>query len=68
MSHLWVCDNCQYQQATALPYEVIQITDETDDDGTALVETLHLCSSQCLSDFAMGLSLDFPEEPITKET
>lgn len=58
----WRCDQCGYQQETPLPFEVTQITDDTDDDGIALVEVLHLCSAQCLSDFAMGLSLDFPDE------
>lgn len=62
MSIPFHCDACDYRQASALPFEVIQITDETDDDGDQVIEVLHLCSAQCLSDFAMGLSLDFPEE------
>ena len=48
-------------QDCPLPFTVAQITREENDDGDVLEVTLHLCSAQCLSDFAMGLSLDFPE-------
>lgn len=58
----FVCDQCSYSQPTPLPFEVTQRLDEFDDDGNQLAQTLDLCSAQCLSDFAMGLSLDFPDE------
>lgn len=61
MARLFACDQCGYQQETPLPFEVVQHIDELDDDGEQMTETLDLCSAQCLSDFAMGLSLDFPD-------
>ena len=56
-----MCDECQYTQPEPLPFAVKQITDETDDDGYTIVLTLHLCSAACLCNFAMGLTLDYPE-------
>ena len=56
------CDQCNYQQPTPLPFTVTQITDELDDDGEPVTITLDLCTAQCLSDLAMGLSLDFPDD------
>lgn len=56
------CDQCLYQQPDPLPFVVTQAVDELDDEGNQVVVTLDLCSAQCLSDFAMGLSLDFPDQ------
>jgi hypothetical protein len=60
MSHLYVCDQlCGYQQETPLAFQVVQRTDDLDDDGNPELVELHLCSAQCLSNYAMGLTLDF---------
>ena len=61
MARPYVCDGCAYQQETPLPFQVTQRLDELDDDGAQVEVVFDMCSAQCLSDFAMGLSLDFPE-------
>jgi hypothetical protein len=45
-----------------LTFRVRQAVDELDDDGDPVVVVLDICSAGCLSDFAMGLTLDFPED------
>jgi len=64
MTTLFQCDagECLYQQETPLPFAVTQITRELDDNGEPITVAYDLCSAQCLSDLAMGLSLDFPDE------
>jgi len=42
-------------------FELCQALDEYDEDGDQISITLHLCSTTCLTGYAMGLSLDFPE-------
>ena len=59
---LFVCDQlCGYQQETPLAFTVLQYTDEEEDGAQVTVE-LHLCSAQCLSNYAMGLTLDFEND------
>ncbi len=58
----YVCDHCQAVNETTV-FEVCQAIDEFDEDGDQITITLHLCSTACLTGYAMGLSLDFPEEP-----
>ncbi len=62
MSRVFICDQCDTRQDMAT-FEVCQLTDELDEDGDQITVLLHLCSAQCLADFAMGMTLDFPEEP-----
>lgn len=64
MTKFYGCDAdaCTYQQETLLPFQVVQRLDETDDDGDPIEVVFDLCSGECLSNVAMGLSLDFPEE------
>ena len=62
MAVAYVCDQCAYQQETPLPFQVAQQTRDLDDEGDPVCLEFDLCSAQCLCDFAMGLSLDFPEE------
>lgn len=59
---LWKCDECGHIQESPLPFAVKQITDETDDDDFPIVVALHLCSAGCLCNFAMGLTLDYPDD------
>jgi len=65
VSTLHRCDQCGYHQDTPLPFEVAQQTQDLDEDGDPITLIYDLCSAQCLSDFAMGLSLDFPDEGTT---
>lgn len=58
----WICDQCGHQQEEWLPFKLYQVTDEFDDDDESIVLTLYLCSAKCLADYAMGLTLDFPDE------
>lgn len=62
MAHLYVCDQCGYSQPSSLSFEVVQYVDEEDDTGTQVTVELHLCSAQCLSNYAMGLTLDFEND------
>ena len=59
MAHLYVCDQCGFQHTDPLSFAVLQITDEVDDNDLPVTVELHLCSGQCLSNYAMGLTLDF---------
>lgn len=62
MATLFARDQCGYSQPTPLPFEVRQRTDEVDDDGETVTLVFDLCGGECLTNLAMGLSLDFPEE------
>ena len=62
MSRVFQCDQCSAVQELAT-FEVLQLTDELDEDGDQMTVLLHLCSPTCLADFAMAMTLDFPEEP-----
>lgn len=59
MPVLYQCDQCEYTQPDPLSFRLEQITDETDDDGDPIIMVFYLCSAQCLSNLAMGLTLDF---------
>lgn len=59
---LYQCDQCSDMSPAPMLFEVTQITDETGDDGTPVTVVLHLCDAKCLSDYAMGLSLDYPDD------
>lgn len=56
MTKAFVCDHCEGTYPT-VPFELVQSTDEVDEDGDQIDLLLHLCSVACLADFAMSLSL-----------
>ena len=63
MTRLFACDaeGCSYQQETPLPFQVTQRLDEEGEDGAQVEVVFDLCGGVCLTNFAMALSLDFPE-------
>lgn len=61
---LFQCDQCE-ELSDSMPFELMQVCEEVDDDGEQVVLVLHLCTTQCLSNFAMALALDLPDLPTT---
>jgi hypothetical protein len=45
-----------------MTFTLKQLCDEVDADGYPTTVTLHLCSTDCLCNLAMGLTLDYPED------
>lgn len=60
MSRVYECDQC-HGQADSVPFELMQVCEELDDDGEQVVQILHLCTTQCLCNYAMALALDLPD-------
>jgi hypothetical protein len=65
MSRPYMCDQCEGTQTEPMSFALQQITDDLDDDGNPETVELHLCSAQCLSNYAMGLTLDFETDEET---
>lgn len=56
----YICDQCGDTQES-VPFELCQSTDEEDEDGDQITLLLHLCSTECLANYAMSLSLLFSD-------
>lgn len=62
MSRLYLCDQCEDTDTDPMTFALRQICDETDDNGDTVTLYLHLCSATCLANYAMSLTLDFPDD------
>ena len=60
MSRVYVCDHCEGHMDDPT-FEVMELTDEVDEDGDAVYGEWHLCTVQCLSTWAMSRALDSPK-------
>lgn len=61
MSKAFICDQCEGVEQY-MPFEVVQVTDEFDDDGDPVEQLLHFCTARCLCNFAMGLAMTFESD------